>query len=471
MKKIFFALMYLSSGVLLQAQESPKIDSVCKLVVKYFNERSPQQLYLLAGEDFKHALTEEAFTNVCNKNLFPLGEIKQTIFEKDETGVSRYKAVFSSATLTLFLSLDKNDKIAVFLFKPYRNEKAQKNYKVPSTNSLSTTLDKEVDSAVRPYISLQATAGLSVGILRDGKTFFYGYGETAKGNKEIPDEHTIYEIGSLSKTFTAILLADAVGNGKVKLDDPINKYLPDSIPPLHYEGIPISLKTLSNHSSGLPRMPSNFHSSDNSNPYTDYSDNDLFSFLKTFKPTRKPGEQYEYSNLAVGTLGVLLERVDGTTYEKLFIEKICKPLGMNETREFLRKQDSLRFAKGYGEEGLYNSQWDFDALQAAGAIRSTAFDLLQYANANLGNAPAKLYQAIELTHTMTFTQGQTKVGLGWHLITLGRDELIFHNGQTGGYHSYLAVNTKKKFAVVILSNCAKGTEDLGNSIMKWLEKN
>jgi CubicO group peptidase (beta-lactamase class C family) len=247
--------------------------------------------------------------------------------------------------------------------------------------------------------------------------------------------------------------------------------LPDSIPPLHYEGIPISLKTLSNHSSGLPRMPSNFHSSDNSNPYTDYSDNDLFSFLKTFKLTRKPGEQYEYSNLAVGTLGVLLERVDGTTYEKLFIEKICKPLGMNETREFLREQDSLRFAKGYGEEGLYNSQWDFDALQAAGAIRSTAFDLLKYANANLGNAPAKLYQAIELTHTVTFTQGQTKVGLGWHLITLGRDELIFHNGQTGGYHSYLAINTKKKFAVAILSNCAKGTEDLGNSIMKWLEEN
>ena len=136
-----------------------------------------------------------------------------------------------------------------------------------------------------------------------------------------------------------------------------------------------------------------------------------------------------------------------------FIQPVTK-IRLCFPREFLRKQDSSKFAKGYSEEGAYNSQWDFDALQAAGAIRSTAFDLLKYANANLGNAPTKLSKAMELTHTVTFSQGQTKVGLGWHLIKPGNDEVIFHNGETGGYHSYLAMNTKKKFAVIILSNCA-----------------
>lgn len=106
----------------------------------------------------------------------------------------------------------------------YVDEKAKKNYKVPSTNTLTSALDKEVDSAVQPYIMMQATTGLSIGILKDGKTFFYGYGETAKGNKQIPNEHTIFEIGSISKTFTATLLADAVNSNKIKLDDSINKY-------------------------------------------------------------------------------------------------------------------------------------------------------------------------------------------------------------------------------------------------------
>jgi CubicO group peptidase (beta-lactamase class C family) len=318
---------------------------------------------------------------------------------------------------------------------------------------------------------MQAAAGLSIGILKDGKTIFYGYGETARGNKQIPDQHTIFEIGSISKTFTAILLADAVNSGNVKLDDPVNKYLPDSIPQLQFEGIPITLKTLSNHSSGLPRIPSNFHSSDNANPYKDYDHSDLYSFYKNFKPTRKPCEKYEYSNLAAGTLGVILERVYHENYETLLIEKICKPLGMNDTREFLRKDDSARFAKGYNEDGVYNSQWDFRALGAAGAIRSTVADLLKYAKANLGDAPPKLNKAIQLTHVVTFTDGEAKVGLAWHYIKPGIDEVIFQNGGTGGYHSYLAINTKKKFLVVILSNCTRGTEEVGDAIMKWMEKN
>jgi CubicO group peptidase (beta-lactamase class C family) len=196
--------------------------------------------------------------------------------------------------LSLFLGLDKNDKIETFLFKPYVDDKAKKSQRAATSNPLVSSLDREVDSAAQPYISMLPTTGLSIGILVNGKTYYYGYGETAKKNGQLPNEHSIYEIGSISKTFTATLLADAVEKRKVKLDDPVNKYFPDSIPILEYHGIPVTLKTLSNHSSGIPRMPNNFHPSDNNNPYKDYSDRDLYGFYMTFKLDRKPGWQQQH---------------------------------------------------------------------------------------------------------------------------------------------------------------------------------
>src|SRR5215467_4568946 len=142
MKKILLILMFPCISILSSAQDfhQQKIDSVCGLVKKYFNEKNADQIYALAGKAFKNSLSEQAFKNVCNNNLFPLGEIKQTVLENYENGVWKYKAIFNSATLTLLLSLDEEDKIAIFLFKPYSDEKAKKNYKVPSTNSLTTPL-------------------------------------------------------------------------------------------------------------------------------------------------------------------------------------------------------------------------------------------------------------------------------------------------------------------------------------------
>jgi CubicO group peptidase (beta-lactamase class C family) len=454
-----------------QNHQRQKTDSVSLLVLKMFNEKDAAGLYALTGDTFKKALSYENFLLVCNNNLFPLGEIKEVSFEKETNGICKYKSVFSTMSLGLFIGLDKTDKIETFLFKPYVDEKAKKSQKAASSNPLVSRLDKEVDSAAQSYISLLPTTGLSIGILVNGKTYYYGYGETARGNGQLPDEHSIYEIGSISKTFTATLLADAVEKGKVKLDDPVSKYFPDSIPVLEFQGMPVTLKTLSNHSSGIPRMPNNFHPSDNDNPYKDYSDQDLYSFYKTFKLDRKPGAQYEYSNLAAATLGVILEKVNKKSYQDLFVETICDPLGMDETREFIRKKDSIRFVKGYNEEGKYNSQWDFEAMAPAGSIRSTASDMLLYANAQLGKGPAALEKAIMLTHEKTFSNSGANIGLGWHFIKPGKDTVIFHNGGTGGFRTYLAINLEKKFAAVVLSNTAISVDEMGNALMKWMEEN
>ncbi|HVX48760.1 MAG TPA: serine hydrolase domain-containing protein [Chitinophagaceae bacterium] len=450
-----------------QPAQQQKIDSVRALFTGYFNAKDVDKIYALTGAAFQKQLTPAAFRQVCNNNLFPLGAIKETVFENFTAGVSKYKAVFNSVSLSLFLSLDNGDKIQTLLFQPYKDDKAKKTARPPFVNPLATPLDKKVDSIMQPFIMQLNTVGVSIAVFKDGKTYYYGYGETAKENGKVPSQNTIFEIGSISKTFTATLLADAVNKGKIKLDDPVNKYLPDSIPAIVYEGVPVTIKSMINHSSGLPRMPGNYDF-DGEDPYKEYDDSKMFSFYKHFTPTRKPGAQYEYSNLAVGTIGVILERLYSDNYEHLLFKTITKPLGMNDTREYLRTQDSARFAKGY-DNGQYAAPWNFEAFMGAGGIRSTAADLVKYAKAQLGDAPAGLARAIALTHIPTFTTPQATVAMAWHIIKPGKDEVLFHNGGTGGYRSFLAINLQKKFAVVMLSNTTISVDGLGNALMKWLE--
>jgi CubicO group peptidase (beta-lactamase class C family) len=471
---ISFALSACYSKGDAQSLQQQKDDSVCVLVKKYFNERSIEKLYQLTGEGFQKQISPEQFKYISEKNLFPLGEIKETDFEKRMNGVSFYKAVFPSVSLFLSIGLNPAGKMEAFAFQPYRDERAKKNYRVPCSNPLVTALDKQVDTIAGTYIDLMNTVGLSIGILKDGKTHFYGYGETAKGNKIIPGPATIFEIGSISKTFTATLLAIAVGEGRVRLDDPVNKYLPDSIPLLQYNKRVMTLKDLSDHTSAIPRMPSNFQTAvtDPKDPYNSYSVERLYAFFKHLQLTREPGKEYEYSNAAVGLLGTILQKIYGGSYEELIVKYICDPLGMNDTRVSIREKDSSLFAQGYDEQGVYNGPWNLSAAFAgAGAIRSTAGDLLKYAEANSGTATGSLGKAIQLTHDTTFSSGQVTIGLGWHYIRSGAEKVLFHNGGTGGYRSYLAIDTQKKIAVVLLSNCAIGPDEEGNALMKWLEGN
>jgi CubicO group peptidase (beta-lactamase class C family) len=469
MRKIVPFLILIIMNLASQAQtQQQKVDSVCTLVKKYFNEKNAQKLYDLAGDNFHKQLTWETFENISNTNLFPRGEMKETIFEGNTSGVSKYKAVFATSNLDLLLSLDKAVKIETFLLRPYTNASPKKSLKVSSDNPLATSQDKAVDSLMQPFMAQLNTVGAAIAIFKNGKTYHYNYGETAKGNNNIPDNRTIFEIGSISKTFTAILLADAVNKGKIKLDDPVNKYLPDSIPAIKFDGVSVTVKSLINHSSGIPRMPDNF-TANKTDPYIDYDDRKLFGFYKNFKPVRKPGDKYEYSNLAVGTVGVILERINKDSYENMLLKTICKPLGMNDTKEYLRGQDSARFAKGY-DDGNFVAPWNFKAFMGAGGIRSTTADMILYAQAQLGTASPALNTDIQLTHTVTFKTADATLGMAWHYLKPGKDEILFHNGGTGGYKSYLAVNLQKKFALVILSNTTISVDGVGNGLMKWMEE-
>jgi CubicO group peptidase (beta-lactamase class C family) len=339
------------------------------------------------------------------------------------------------------------------------------------TTGRSFVIDKKTDSMGKAFMSRTNSVGISIGIMSGGVYYTYGYGETKKGNNKTPDDKTLFEIGSITKTFTGILLAYFVEQKKLNLDDPINKYLPDSIPAIAFNGKPVTLASLSNHSSGLPRLPGNFwDGADMQNPYKHYDDQKLFHFLKNFQPIREPGAEYEYSNLAVGLLGVILERVSGKSYEQLLREIIWQPLKMNSTRIELRKSDSASFATGHNAQGAPNHSWEFISLAGAGAIRSSVHDLLNYARAQLGGGNDPLRKAIARSHQQTWAKNQTRVGLGWHLISRDGNSYIFHNGQTGGYYTVMLVNPISENVVVMLTNGMVDPMGIAQELMLWLDK-
>jgi CubicO group peptidase (beta-lactamase class C family) len=438
-----------------QAGWRTKTDSVTRLVQQYFNEKNIGSLYDLGGTKFKAAIDKQQFTQATEGLYQQTGQLDTWQFESRDDQVAKYKASFSKAVLTLRVGLDSIDKLETFSLTAYEKEQPPKTGAIPSFNPLQTELDKKVDSLVMPFMRIGNTVGLSIGVLENGQMHVYSYGETAKDNRLVPDGNTLFEIGSITKTFTATLLAYFVQQGKLNLDDPVNKYLPDSVANLQFNGKPITIRSLANHSSGLPRLPGNFAiQSDPVNPYRNYDSIQLFSFLAHFTPTREPGAQYEYSNFAVGLLGLILERISGKSYETLLKEIIWQPLHMNNTTITLANEDSSKLALGYDVSLHPVHSWEFQSLAGAGAIRSCINDLLLYAKAQAGKDNSQLSQAIQRTHELTFESGQNKVGLGWHIFNQKGKNYIAHDGQTGGYCSSIVVNPASGNAVVILTNAA-----------------
>ena len=467
---IFVLLLAFSLNSFAQSRQQLKNDSVFALVKKYFNERQSEEIYALGGEQFKKQLTPETFKYVTDKQLFPLGPIREaSLMSFVNNKMSTYKLTFDAGMLQLLMTLDGDDKLELFLFKPYKEESPDKLKLAATSNLMRTFTDKKIDSVARDYIQKGNTVGLSIGVLKNGIIHTYNYGEMAQGNHKLPDANTLFEIGSITKTFTATLLAYYANEGKVKLTAPITKYLPDSVA-ANKELQGITLTMLSNHTSGLPRLPDNLdnHSIEPLNPYRDYKKQHLFDYLKTCRLVSKPGETYAYSNLAVGLLGTILEKVSGKSFEQMVEEMICTPLGMRSTVQHLTPLLRPRFVTVYNEDGKETPAWDFDALAPCGALKSTVNDLLVYAKANMQIGDTKLARAFELTHRITFDK-DAKLGLGWHIIVVDGVKYYFHNGGTYGSSSFLAFNIEKNIAIVVLSNSGASTDVLGTNILKKLQ--
>jgi CubicO group peptidase (beta-lactamase class C family) len=212
-------------------------------------------------------------------------------------------------------------------------------------------------------------------------------------------------------------------------------------------------------------MPGNFAPANPANPYADYDAARLYAFLNGYTLTRDPGASYEYSNLGVGLLGLALARRAGSTYEDLVLRRVIGPLYMADTRVTLTPDLRARLAHGYaGEREVSN--WDLDALAGAGAIRSTARDMATLIAAAAGLTHTALDSAFRLTEAIEFDAGPTmRIGLAWHVIGPDSSAVIWHNGGTGGYHSFIGFDPRRKIGVVVLSNSSLGIDDIGFHVL------
>jgi CubicO group peptidase (beta-lactamase class C family) len=454
-----------------QSRQQQKTDSVFRLIRYHIQVRDADAIYALADARFQRTITQGNFRDYLFRELFSLGTIKKdSLISFVNNLTAAYKIQFDAVTMQLTLSLSDANKLAYFKLESYKQGPVSKPSLVATTNPLRSATDKVVDSVARLYIQKTNTVGLSIGVLKGGKVSTYNYGETKAGNSQLPTTSTLFEIGSITKTFTSTLLAWYVNAGKITLNDPITKYLPDSVA-ANSALKDITLMELSNHTSGLPSLPTNFSAQQDytdANPYQNYTRQLLFTYLKKCTLNTEPGKQYAYSNLAVGLLGVILERVSGKPYEQLVSDIICKPLGIKNTVQHLYPMLATRFATVYDEDGHQTPAWDFDALAACGSLRSTINDLMIYARANMTKADSKLYKAFELTHQITYNH-EPKVGMAWHIITIKGVNYDFHNGGTEGSSSFLAYNAEKSLAVIILSNSGASTDNTGFGILKRLQ--
>lgn len=252
--------------------------------------------------------------------------------------------------------------------------------------------------------------------------------------------------------------------GEVKLDDPIAKYLPASVK-VPQRGRQITLVDLATHTSGLPRMPSNFRPRDPENPYVDYSVDSLHSFLSSYELHRDIGVKFEYSNLGFGLLGLGLAQRGGMDYERLVVARICDPLGMKSTRITLSEPLRQRLAAGHSADLVTVSAWDIPTLAGAGALRSSANDLLTFLAAVMGYTDSPLAAAQKTALSISRPSGAPFInaGLGWTIDTRGGGEIIWKNGGTGGYRTFIGYSPSSGIGIVALSNAAteEGADDIG----------
>ena len=323
----------------------------------------------------------------------------------------------------------------------------------------------EVRANVRARVDNGWSVGIVVGVVDSTGARYFAYGSTARTGGQPVNERTVYEIGSITKVFTALALADMVARREVGLDDPVQRYLPDSVHVPSRSGHEITLRLLSAQRSGLPRMPGNFAPADPNNPYADYDAGRLYAFLNGYTLTRDPGASYEYSNLGVGLLGLALSRRAGTSYEDLVLTHVIRPLRLADTRITLTPDLRARLARGHAGE-REASNWDLDALAGAGALRSTAADLTRLLAAAAGLLSTSLDSAFRLTEAIQGGAGPTmRIGLGWHVVGNDTSTAYWHNGGTGGYHTFIGFDPRRRIGVVVLSNSSQSIDDIGFHVL------
>jgi D-alanyl-D-alanine-carboxypeptidase/D-alanyl-D-alanine-endopeptidase len=337
-----------------------------------------------------------------------------------------------------------------------------------SATSRSWTIlpSADIRAIITQRVDEKRSAGIVIGVLDpDGHTRVIAYGDPGPGQPPL-DGNSVFEIGSISKVFTATLLAEMVQDGELRLEDPVQQFLPATVHLPTRDGKVITLANLSEQNSGLPRMPDNFHPADPANPYADYTVQQMYDFLSHYQLTRDPGTQFEYSNLGVGLLGHVLSLAARKPYEELERERVWVPLAMTHTAITFTPWMKAHLALGHDVAGNVVANWDIPTLAGAGAIRSTTNDMLKFLDANLHPEHGPLQRAMAFARQERAPAGSMVIGLNWLIMHAGTDTIVWHNGGTGGYRTFIGFEPSRKIGVVVMTNTTgAGADDIGMHLL------
>jgi serine-type D-Ala-D-Ala carboxypeptidase/endopeptidase len=310
--------------------------------------------------------------------------------------------------------------------------------------------------------------GVAIGAFRGDETWTLARGRTGLDGGE-PRPDTIFEIGSITKVFTATLLALMAEEGELALDDPVNRHLPAGVQ-LPVRGRPITLLDLATHTSGLPRLPKRLLSlwllRHRANPYAAFTAAHLDRAIVKARLRRTPGKRVRYSNFGAGLLGHVLALRAGTSYAQLVSERICKPLGLVDTGAELAAEDLERFARGHNRRGKPVPHWDLPTLGGAGALRSTVADLLRFVRFQHRDGKTPLERAVRSTHEPRFRRLAFEQCLGWMILPAHGSRVVWHNGGTGGFRSFAGFVAESDSGVVVLANSSRSVDKLGFRVLE-----
>lgn len=328
---------------------------------------------------------------------------------------------------------------------------------IPSDDYIRDILTDRVD--VR-----RQNLGIVTGVISTNGRKILACGRLSHDNPAAPDDNSVFEIGSITKVFTRLLLVEMVEKGEVSLGDPVAGYLPSNVSVPERNGRSITLLDLATHTSGLPRVPENIDPFTPGNPYENYPADRLYDFLSHYELTRDIGTAPEYSNLGFGLLGHALARRADMDYESLLRTRICDPLGLYDTRVTLTPSVKERLAPGHDPGLTPIENWDFGVLAGAAGIRSTANNLLTFLAAYFGLIKSPLEPVFATAHARIQNpddRTDMKASLGWGIITTNGKEIVYHTGGTGGYRSIAAFDIGSSTGVVVLSNTGQDVHDIG----------
>jgi serine-type D-Ala-D-Ala carboxypeptidase/endopeptidase len=359
-------------------------------------------------------------------------------------------------------------------------------------DSLASPYDEKL---VQNYLKKFGTKSLVIGVIKDGVQSVKGYGKiNTWGKKNVtPDGNTLFEIGSITKVFTTLILADLVKKDSIQQNEPIIKLLTKKDYSYSKSISDITILNLATHTSGLPRVTNrsingSFWSRGifaiglydyifgQMNPYRNYDTTKLFKDLRYVKLKSKVGSKVEYSNFGMTTLGYILTNKSKLNFDNLLTKTVFDTLKMDKTFLSLPKSEFDNFADGHNKYGLKTPRWTFeDNMQSAGAINSTVCDLMKFLEVNLdGHKNSYLHNLLEDCQITRYKISETTdIGLAWiksNSESTNNQEIIWHNGGTGGFRSFLGFNKETKTGIVILSNSANDVDKLAVDILKMLMK-